>query len=143
MSEVGSDTIVVGIDSSPSSEVALRWAIDEAARTGRRLHIVNVWHWADGAVGSPMALVGHEDPHTAGRHLLTRAVKQAEGSNVVVTSALAEGGTASQLTDAAAGAAMLVVGRHGHGKIRHSIMGSVSKACIQHARSPVLVVPDE
>lgn len=139
---VDQDTIVVGIDASPTSDVALAWAVDEAERSRRRLLIVTVWHWTEGAVGSPMSLVGHEDPHTSGRQLLSRALKHVEGREVQADTTLAEGGPAAQLVAIAKGAAMLVVGRHGRGRVRHSIMGSVSKSCLEHAHVPVVVVPD-
>jgi nucleotide-binding universal stress UspA family protein len=141
MNKVDQDTIVVGIDASPSSDVALSWAVNEAERSGRRLLIVAVWHWSEGMVGSPMSLVGHEDPHTAGRQLLSRALKRAQGHGVEVSTSLAEGGPAAQLTEIAKDAAMLVVGRHGYSKVRHSLVGSVSKGCLQHSRSPVVIVP--
>lgn len=140
--EVDQDTIVVGIDASPSGDVALDWAVNEAERSGRRLLIVTVWHWSEGAVGSPMSLVGHDDPHTAGRQLLSRALKHVEGRAVEAATMLAEGGPAGQLSAIAKGAAMLVVGRHGHGKVRHTIVGSVSKGCLQHSHTPVVIVPD-
>lgn len=36
--------IVVGVDGSPCSVRALRWALAQAALTGARLHVVHAWH---------------------------------------------------------------------------------------------------
>lgn len=142
MAKVDGDTIVVGVDASSCSDKALDWAIDEAKRSGRRLLLVNVWHWTSGVVGSPMSLVGHEDPHTAGRHTLDRAARHAQAEGAPVTTFLAEGAASAALTEIARDAAMLVVGRHGHGGVR-ALMGSVSKACLEHSRSPVVVIPSD
>ncbi|MFD0786210.1 universal stress protein, partial [Micromonospora azadirachtae] len=38
--------ILVGYDGSPDSAVALRWALDEAARSGRPVRLVYVFEWA-------------------------------------------------------------------------------------------------
>jgi nucleotide-binding universal stress UspA family protein len=135
------DTIMVGIDGSPGSEGALRWSITEAQRTGRPMSIVHVWHWSSDAVGSPMSLVGALDTRKAGRLLLERAVKRAHRHGVAATTQLLEGFPASQLTKAAEGCAMLVVGSHGHRKLTKMLLGSVSRGCLQHARCPVVVVP--
>ncbi len=140
MANVDGDTIVVGLDASPCSEKALDWATDEARRSGRRLLLVNVWHWSSGVAGSPMSLVGADDPHTAGRHTLGRAAKHVEAQGVPVATCLAEGSPAPTLTEIAKDAAMLVVGRHGYGTVRHSLMGSVSKACLEKSHSPVVVI---
>lgn len=140
MAKVDGDTIVVGLDASPYSEKALEWATEEAKRSGRRLLLVNVWHWSAGVAASPMALVGAEDAHTAGRQTLQRAARHAEAEGVPVATHLAEGSPAATLTEMAEDAAMLVVGRRGYGAVRHSLMGSVSKGCVEHSRCPVVVV---
>src|SRR5919107_1924704 len=38
-------TIVVGVDGSPGSLAALRWARDEAARRGATVRAIHVWHY--------------------------------------------------------------------------------------------------
>lgn len=141
MGKVDGDTIVVGLDASECSERALDWATDEAKRSQRRLLLVSVWHWSTGAVGSPMSLVGHEDPHTAARQTLERAAKQVHDKGVPFSVFLAEGSPAGTLTDIARDSAMLVVGRHGGGAVRRTLMGSVSKGCLEHSHAPVVVIP--
>jgi nucleotide-binding universal stress UspA family protein len=135
------ETIVVGIDGSDCSERALRWAIAEAEASDRTLLLVHVWHWQTDAVASPLSLVGTSDARKAGRHLLDRAAAEARRHGVLVSTRLLEGAAPTTLANAADGAAMLVVGSHGHRGMTKVLFGSVSRGCIQHARCPVLVMP--
>jgi nucleotide-binding universal stress UspA family protein len=45
------------------------------------------------------------------------------------------------LIEAADGALLLVVGRRGHGGLVGLLLGSVARACTEHANCPVVVVP--
>jgi nucleotide-binding universal stress UspA family protein len=141
MTRVDQNTIVVGIDASEGSERALDWAIAEAARSQRSLLLLNAWHWSSSAVASPMALVGQPDPFHSGRQMLERARERAKRHGVTASTCLVEGAAASALTEASSGAGMLVVGAHSHGALAKTLAGSVSRACIQHAQCPVVVVP--
>jgi nucleotide-binding universal stress UspA family protein len=51
------------------------------------------------------------------------------------------GSAAPVLTRAAVHADLLVLGSHGHGRLHHAVLGSVSEECVRHARCPVVVVP--
>jgi nucleotide-binding universal stress UspA family protein len=135
------ETIVVGVDGSECSELALRWAINEARASDRTLLLVHVWHWRTDALASPMSLVGAPDARKAGRHLLDRAAAQARRHGIAVSTRLLEGVAPTTLAKAADGAAMLVVGSHGHRGVTKVLFGSVSRGCIQHARCPVVVIP--
>jgi nucleotide-binding universal stress UspA family protein len=134
-------TIVVGIDGSECSERALRWAIREAEVSERSLLLLHAWHWRTDAVASPLSLVGAPDARKAGRHLLDRAAAEARRHGETATTRLLEGAAPTTLAKAAEGAAMLVVGSHGHRGVSKVVFGSVSRGCIQHARCPVVVVP--
>jgi nucleotide-binding universal stress UspA family protein len=134
--------IIVGLDGSPCSEDALHWAVDEAKRSSRGLVLVNVWHWRNDAMASPLSLVGGSDSHKTGRALLGRAALQAREVDVPVITHLLEGiAPANVLVDAADGAAMLVVGSRGHRALAQMLLGSVSSGCVQRASCPVVVVP--
>jgi nucleotide-binding universal stress UspA family protein len=47
---------------------------------------------------------------------------------------------AQALVEEAGGAALLVVGSHGHGAVRRALLGSVSHAMLHHAPCPLAVV---
>jgi nucleotide-binding universal stress UspA family protein len=51
-----------------------------------------------------------------------------------------QGQAAESLLEAAKGAELLVVGSRGHGGFAGLLLGSVSSACAQHARCPVVII---
>jgi nucleotide-binding universal stress UspA family protein len=142
MVPVTDDTVVVGIDGSECSERALLWAINEAQRSGRQLLLVHFWHWSKDSIGSPLALFGIPDSRKAGLNLLGRAAAKARSHGVHVATRLVEGSARTALPPVAKGAAMLVVGSHGHSPLSAVFVGSVSRACLQHATCPVVVIPN-
>jgi nucleotide-binding universal stress UspA family protein len=92
------------------------------------------------AIAIPVSLAGTPDSRLAGRRLLERAAAQAKRHGVQATTHLAEGTAANALSELSDGAAMLVVGAHGRGRIGTALLGSVSQGCLRHARCPVVVV---
>jgi nucleotide-binding universal stress UspA family protein len=60
--------------------------------------------------------------------------------NAHVTKVFRDVSPAKGLTDLSREAQLVVVGRHGRGKLADSILGSVSQTLIHHAECPVLVV---
>lgn len=138
--------IIVGVDSSPGSTAALRWAMIQARLTGGQVEAISTWQ-NPAVYGYPYGWV----PDTSGAELAainarildeTVAVVAADlDQPVEVRTRVVEGHPAQVLTDAAAGAALLVVGSRGHGTFTGMLLGSVSQHCVQHAHCPVVVVP--
>ncbi|MDG4797947.1 universal stress protein [Micromonospora sp. WMMD1082] len=134
--------IVVGVDGSDGGRRALRWAVDEAAGRGGTVQAVTAWRW-DGLDGGFMVAPNPFEEEERSRTLLARAVAEAtRGSSAVsVAAEVVEGRPADVLSVAARGADLLVLGSHGHGRLRHTVLGSVSEECVRKATCPVVVIP--
>ncbi|MCI2422423.1 universal stress protein [Saccharopolyspora sp. K220] len=142
-----SELLVVGVDGSEASARALRWALDEGRRRGAQVHAIMAWK-SHAVLGGPAPVLLR--PELAPHHLreqhwqdLNRVVRSCLGgaSTPEVHAELVEGEAAEVLTDRSAGAAMLVLGNRGHGRVADAVQASTALRCIHRARSPVLVVP--
>ena len=144
LAERGSDgarTIVVGVDGSPESAHALRFAVTLARSLGLRVRTVTTWQWPP-MLNRDEAPFDHWSPEQDALSAAAPALEAAQdlvGDEVRLTSELVEGPAAAVLLDASRGAAMLVLGNRGLGGFRGLLVGSVSQECAQHASSPVIV----
>ena len=135
------DRIVVGIDGSACSDEALRWAVDEAARTGAELELVHAWSYP-----YPSARPGASDPRHEMRVDAMRMLESAERSaraqcqQVRVHSVVSEDNPAKALIDAGRSADLVVVGSRGRGGFAALLLGSTSRTVLQHASVPVALV---
>lgn len=140
--------VVVGIDGSPASRMALDVAIDEAWRRDATLEIVHAWsnplisHFAGFTGGGPVSYLADEDPDYEGEAVMSAALEAVpEQLGLDVRSSLVEGHPSSVLVERTRGADLLVVGRRGRGHLATLLLGSTSRDCVEHAECPVLVVP--
>ncbi len=135
--------IVVGIDGSAQSQLALRWADFMARAMNCDLEVTIAWQLYPGlALGGAMATMPADwNPAADAEAAARRVIEQVFGSNPPPTLHLNvhEGGAAQVLLHASAEARMLVVGSRGHGGFAGLLLGSVSAACSEHAKCPVLV----
>ncbi len=142
--EVG--RIVVGVDGSASSDHALRWAHFLAQTLRTDLEAVTAWQspaaWAAAGSGWAALPPGSWNPAADATTLLESAIDRVLGeshrSSILVS--VREGSAARVLLDTSQGAQALVVGSRGHGGFAGLLLGSVSAACAEHAKCPVLVV---
>jgi nucleotide-binding universal stress UspA family protein len=139
------DTIVVGVDGSPASQQALRWARFLTESTSSPLAVVSVWDPAGGygwAAGGWSAMPADWNPALDARRGLDSTLDAVFGTQrpAGLRSAILEGSAARVLLEVTRGARMLVVGSRGHGGFAGLLLGSVSSACAEHATCPVLVV---
>jgi len=137
--------IVAGVDGSPSSVSALRWAIRQAELTGAAVDAVIAWHYpvpAGGYGWAPMGMEGGFDFKENAEKVLAVAIGTAydPGSGVPVRARVVEGNPAQVLLDASDGADLLVVGSRGYGGFTEALLGSVSQHCVHHAHCPVVVI---
>jgi nucleotide-binding universal stress UspA family protein len=140
--------IVVGVDGSESSERALRWAQFIADAAGTSLDVVAAWQPFTGfgwlGAGSEAVPTGW-DPASNAEEVLTATIDKLFGeyrpAGLQLT--VRQGNAAKVLLEASAGAYMLIVGSRGHGGFTGLLLGSVSAACAEHAKCPVLVLHGE
>ncbi len=133
--------IVVGVDGSPESVEALRYAARLAASSGTTIDAVIAWQYPY-PIGWAMP---DWDPHEAARKVIIAAADEAfgtdrpRGTNLLVR----EGNAARVLIEASGEAQLLVVGSRGRGGFAGLRLGSVSAHCAEHAKCPVLVIHGE
>ena len=135
-------TIVVGVDGSDGGRRALRWAAAEAAERNGTVQAVTAWRW-DGLDGGAMVAPNPIEEEERAHALLAReiGVVRRDVSVAPIAAEVVEGRPADVLTAAARGADLLVLGSHGHGRLRHTVLGSVSEECVRKATCPVVVIP--
>jgi nucleotide-binding universal stress UspA family protein len=137
--------IVVGVDCSPHSAAALRWAAEDGAAKGVPVVAVMAWSYldqshADGGKGEGF------DPHWSGE-------KAKASLDAFVAETLGDGAAGVQtevindlparaLLDAAADATTRVVGARGLGGFKGMLVGSVSSKIVHHAPCTVVVARD-
>jgi nucleotide-binding universal stress UspA family protein len=141
----GQETVIVGVDGSPSSTAALAWAARYADAIGATLHAVLAWHYPSVAGGPP---VGHTPEPVRSQveqsryEILDKAIESAcrELPAIQVDRKVVYGHPAQALIDESRNAHLLVVGSKGHGGFTGMMLGSVSTHCVHHASCPVTVV---
>ncbi|MGW0733074.1 universal stress protein [Streptomyces sp. NPDC002851] len=134
--------LVVGVDGSQSSLEAVDWAVDEAARHGLPLRLVQAapWEKHQGAVlaespGRPYDQSLAEDSV----HAATERARRRH-PDVAVSGAVLPGEAVDALLRAAHDAGALVTGQHGRGRVAGLLLGSVSLALAARAPCPLIVV---
>jgi len=137
----GQARIVVGVDGSDGSILALRWAARQAEFTGVTLEVIVTWQYPTfygWAPGYP------DDLDLAGlaQQALNGALDEVFGPDrpARLWTRVIEGHAAQVLVEASAGADLLVVGSRGYGGLADAVLGSVSTFCVQHAHGPVTVI---
>ncbi|MGO8873765.1 MAG: universal stress protein [Acidimicrobiales bacterium] len=137
--QVAQPRIVVGIDGSPGSSRALRWALDEAAIRSAGVEAVFAWHYPSIRAALAGSLAAYEEE--AGRIVDAAAAAASEWAPDVRFEATARSGpTVQTLLDASRGSGLLVLGAHGHGGFVDALLGSVAHQCAHHAPCSVVVV---
>ena len=134
--------VVIGVDGSTAGARAVQAGFDVAAR--RRLRVVAVHAWSDlplealGIRADVDSVPGRED----GAALLATQLAEIRGlyPQVQVDEVVAVDRPTRALLDRAAGAALLVVGRHGRARTADTPLGSVCHAVLHYAPCPVLII---
>jgi nucleotide-binding universal stress UspA family protein len=132
--------VVVGVDGSDSSLLALEFAFSQAAHRGVPLLAIRGWSppatpWVP-PVLDPAEITRAEQ--AALDEVLTGW--RAKYPDVEVRAEVRTAGPAADLIEASRSAQLVVVGSRGRGGFRGLLLGSVSQQLLHHAECPVAVV---
>jgi nucleotide-binding universal stress UspA family protein len=144
MNSSPTEAVVVGLDSSENSRVALEWAAHEAQLRGAVLRIGHAWsmqayrlpeafnqEMADEARGAALTFLENAAEDTRKRHPDLQ----------VETELIDEGAVEGLLRMASSGASLLVTGRQGHNPFLTVLLGSVSGGVVTHSPVPTALIP--
>jgi nucleotide-binding universal stress UspA family protein len=130
--------VLVGIDGSQASELATEIAFDEASRRG--VDLIALHAWSDAEVSDVPSLEWSAREGAAQEILAERlAGWQERYPDVHIRRMLVWDQPARQLLDESESAQLVVVGSHGRGGFAGMLLGSVSSAVAQAARTPVII----
>jgi nucleotide-binding universal stress UspA family protein len=147
MSEFSADYgILVGLDGSPESLAAVRWAAEESVLRNAQVTLMHVI--APIVVSWPIdylevSYAEWQEDHA--QHVIEQAQKSfyaaiGDTEPPPLRAQLRHDGIVTELTDASAKATMVVVGSRGLGPIGGALLGSVSRGLLHHAQCPVTIV---
>nr|ABP47458.1 UspA domain protein [Mycolicibacterium gilvum PYR-GCK] len=149
MSDPSTDLgILVGVDGSPESHAAVRWAAQEAVLRRRPvtlMHVVSpiVVTWP---IDTVVANFYEWQEDNAARVLkqsqetLAAAVSDTTAPTVEVE--VRHDGIVPEFTEASQHADLLVLGSRGLGPVGGAVLGSVSRALLHHAQCPVVIAKE-
>jgi nucleotide-binding universal stress UspA family protein len=142
--------VVVGVDGSEPSDRAVEYAVDHVSRHGGVLVGVHA------TTGLPVDAMAPGGAWGQGLGLGLDADQLRTSADALIAASLAGplsrhpevraervvslARPAEALAEEAEGAALLVVGSHGHGAVRRALLGSVSHAMLHHAPCPLALV---
>lgn len=131
--------IVVGVNGSADSVIALRWACREAAIRGAEVHAVHV---REAPMHSPAsyAVTAPDDDYADDDTQMWKAVLPDLADDVRVRTETAVGLVARVLLERGKGADMLVLGTSGETPSGVASAGPVIRACLMRAACPVVVI---
>lgn len=140
----GIHRIVVGVDGSPTSEIALRCALRQSVIWDAELVAVSgvpvgagagVFAWLPSSVDHEQILA---DSRVGVDAVVDRHLADFPGRSV--RRIVLDGTGAELLTEFSAASDLLVVGSRGRGGFRGLLLGSTSQAVLHHSACPVMVV---
>lgn len=132
--------VVVGVDDSACAQLALGFAVDQAAARGVPLRVIRAW--------PPLPGIGEDGPQVTRtvaadeRRPFDEAVTswQEKHPQLEITAEAVVDHPANALALASSAAQLLVVGTRGRGRIRGALLGSVSQHLLRHSACAVAVV---
>ncbi|MER5435235.1 universal stress protein [Streptomyces sp. NPDC002588] len=134
--------LVVGIDGSDSSMLAVDWAVDEAARHGLPLRLVHASLWERYERALPSFGTRRPAGEVMAQNIVASGVERARLRNPEVKASgdVVAADAVSTLLRAGSEAFALVTGVRGRGEVAGLMLGSVSLTVAARAFCPVVVV---
>lgn len=136
--------VVVGVDGSPESELAIAFAFEEASRRGLGLTAVHAWTAPTSVAPGEMLpliydvdLIDQEETRLLAELLAGWREKYPD---VHVQQHVTHARATRTLVEESETAELVVVGSRGRGGIRGLLLGSVSQTLVYHASCPVAIV---
>jgi nucleotide-binding universal stress UspA family protein len=139
--------IVVGVDGSPNSELALDWAMKQAAAVHAPLTVLTVHevpksYWGGIPVIGPADEALLEQLRQAAYEMTQKAASRlGDAKPASVTVRAVNGFVVKELVDASQDADLIVIGARGGSGFARVLVGSVSSEVVQHSACPVVIVP--
>jgi nucleotide-binding universal stress UspA family protein len=146
----GIHRILVPTDFSPTSDIALQYAIDLAERLHSRIHLLHVIDDASLAIAYPDGIYVPAGPDLLdrliqeGANQLKASVGRCITAGVMTDQEVLIGSPARVIAQTAAsrGMDLIVMGTHGRGAFAHLLLGSVAERVVRTAPCAVLTVRD-
>ncbi|SDN50715.1 Nucleotide-binding universal stress protein, UspA family [Streptomyces sp. cf386] len=134
--------LVVGVDGSDSSLLAVDWAVDEAARHGLPLRLLYASLWERYEGSRPSLSTDRPAEEVMVQHIIASCTERARLRNpeVKASGEALPDDAVSVLLGAGHEAFALVTGSRGRGEFAGLLLGSVSLAVAARAVCPVIVV---
>lgn len=134
--------IIVGIDDSPASIAALKFAAEEATLRDVPLRIIHSWQ-VDATMAMGAAAIPWQDFETDAQEVATSVVAEALGDEGAAQAdvEVVHGIAGQVLVAACQPDDLLVLGTRVHTGLKRMLHGSVSRHCLTHAPCAVLAVP--
>jgi nucleotide-binding universal stress UspA family protein len=138
-------TVVVGVDGSPGSAHALRWAADTASAHGAALDVVHGWNVIPPSDPTGLGFAFDRDVIAKeSEALLDEMADDVLGPDrarpATVRLLPVDNHPVDALCAAARPADLLVVGSAGHGGFARALLGSVAEQCLHRAPCPIAVI---
>lgn len=141
------NNILAAIDFSDVSDAVVAMAANLARSTGAKLTVIHVAPPDPDFVGydpGPQTVRDQVARHFKEEHQkLQRLAEDMEKQGIDGVALLIQGPTIEKIREEAdnIGADVIVLGSHGHGALRKTLLGSVSEGILSKGIRPVLIVP--
>ncbi|MFD5585768.1 universal stress protein [Streptomyces sp. NPDC127063] len=134
--------LVVGVDGSDGSLLAVDWAADEAARHGPPLRVVHASPWERYEESLPTVSRERSSQRVLAEHIAASAAERAQRRHpdLKVSADTLPADAVSALLRESENASVLVTGSRGRGAVKGALLGSVGLEVAARSACPVVVV---